>query len=72
MRYKYIIDFENERFPGLKDIDISDIVSTAATERKNLNIIEIDEAVEEAYREYQEANFEEYFDPAKTYRYAIY
>lgn len=74
MQYKSLIDYEDERFPGLKEMWENDPPLYPKNEVKKdseYNGI-ADDYEDMAYMDFQEANYEEYFDWAKTYRYCIY
>ena len=68
-----IFEFENQQFDDLWDEEsIQRCRNTEPKRSANTQILEADEWADEAYRQFQEANFNEYFDPAKTYKYCLW
>jgi hypothetical protein len=66
-----IFEFENERFGDVwNKQSIEDARKAEPPKRTSTEIVYFED--DEKYREFQEANFLEYFDPAKTYRYALW
>lgn len=68
-----LLDFENERFGDLWNAEtIAELEQSEPHKSTNIEIFFQDEKNVELYRQFQEANWEEYFDPAKTYRYCLW
>jgi len=67
-----LFEFENKRFGGLwTDEDIKKVRESEP--QRHSDCLEIFWGNgEEKYKEFQEANWSEYFDFAKTYRYCLY
>ena len=66
-----IFEFENERFGNLwTEKDIEKVRDAEPQERQNTDIVYWDG--DEKYIEFQEANWFEYFDFAKTYKYCLF
>lgn len=68
-----IFEFENERFGDVwTDKAIAECQKSVPQRMSETDIFPTDELTEEKYREYQEANWNEYFDFAKTYKYCLF
>lgn len=68
-----LLEFENERFGNLWNAEtIAELEESEPKKSINTDIFYQDEMEKELYRLYQEANWQEYFDPARTYRYCLW
>ena len=66
-----LFEFENQRFNGLWDGKSIKKVQKAVPHKITLKIQEdIDDIQDESYREFQEANFDEYF--TGSYKYCLW
>lgn len=68
-----IFEFENEQFNGLwTDEAIAECQKSVPQRTSGPDIFPADELAEEKYREFNEANWTEYFDFAHTYKYCLW
>ena len=68
-----LFEYENSIFGDLWDEEaIEHLRKSQSPKRVETDFNYPDEHDEELYREYQEANWEEYSDWAQTYRYCLY
>lgn len=73
--YKYSQDYGIDKdtlldFAGFKQNEYNELIKDYL--KNDVTVVIDSDKDDEVYREFQEANFSEYFDPAKTYRYCLY
>lgn len=69
-----LLEYENSIFGDLWNEETIKELKDFEPPKKSYpaDIIPVDEQAEEKYREFQESNFFEYFDPAGTYKYCLW
>lgn len=68
-----LFEFENEQFPDLWNKEtIKELKEYRPPKNKRSTEVCSDDLQEDLYRQYQEANWCEYFDWAGTYRYCLW